>query len=134
MANDDKDPRWATENLPDDPEQLKHIIRLILEDDSRNAQKCEEALNAMKSLLSSWRWRVGNAVMSFAERALRRKPVRLATDHVIDLLNRISLNHRQRDAFGVPAFLLASAFLLAEGSDLQFFSSGKDAKKVTTHP
>ena len=82
----------------------------------------------MKSLLSSWRWRVGNAVMSFAERALRRKPVRLATDHVIDLLNRISLNHRQRDAFGVPAFLLA------EGSDLQFFSSGKDAKKVTTHP
>lgn len=125
MADGHKDPRWATENLPDDPEQLKHIIRLILEDDSRNAQKCEEALNAMKSLLSSWRWRIGNGVMSIAERLLRRKPVRLATDHVIDILSRIVLNNRQRNAFG------ASAFLLGGGGDLQFFS-GKDAKKNYT--
>lgn len=125
MANNQKDPRWATESLPDDPEQLKHIIRLILEDDSRNAQKCEEALNAMKSLLSSWRWRIGNGVMSIAERILRRKPVRLATDHVMDILDRMVLNNRQRDAFG------ASAFLLGDGGELQFFS-GKDAKKNYT--
>ncbi len=125
MANDHKNPRWATESLPDDPEQLKHIIRLILEDDSKNAQKCEEALNAMKSLLSSWRWRLGNGVMSIVERVLRRKPVRLATDHVIEILNKIALNNRQRDAFG------ASAFLLGEGGELQFFS-GKDAKKNYT--
>ncbi len=88
------------DNLPDDPERLKRLIGLILEEDARIAQQQEEALHAMKALISSWRWRLGNGVMSLAERLMRRKSVRLAADQVLDLLEQMTGQHRRRQALG----------------------------------
>lgn len=125
MSEEKQDLHWEIERLPNDPTLLKKLIMHVLEEEARDAQLQEEALMAMKALIVSWRWRLGNGVMSLAEKVLRRKPVRLAADQVLDLLNRLVDAHKRRNP------LELARFASLEGLGIQLYS-GPAAKERYT--
>lgn len=122
MINDDEADNKTEPELPDDPEQLKKIINALQAESVDTLAQLEEALMGMKALVSSWRWRVGHGVVSLAERLLRRRDVRLATDHVISILQGLTRRHRDREQFGLNYL----AELGAEGLRLFAGKGGKE--------
>lgn len=113
------------DELPSDPDELKRIIRVIIEDDVASARQQEEALAAMKVLVSSWRWRIGDAVVSSIRSLLNRKRVRLPTDHVLSRLNALVRKSHDRETLGISYIDYRNA------SELQFYR-GSGAKRVYT--
>ena len=124
MVDNKEKQAGIADNLPDDPESLKRIIHALVEDDAHNAHLQEEALNGMKSLISSWRWRIGHGVMSIVEKALGRKNVRLAADQILAILNQLSSQSRKRAQLG-------TAYLENLTAGITFYTGEKAKEEYT---